>query len=96
MLNKTIICGIVVGVLTCAIMYYKSSNDDKNKNKKIDLRLPLFMGLMTWFVCGKFINVDNIKLPSFGQDKTVDMMNELMQGGGSLNAEPLIEELADF
>lgn len=99
MINKTIICGVIAGALTYAFLYYRTSNDDKNKNKKIDLRLPLITGLLCWFVSGKFINFDNVKLPSITKkcpDKTVDLMNSLTQAGGALAAEPLIEELADF
>jgi len=98
-MTKTIISGIIAGILTYIILYYKSSYDENNNKKNPSLKLPLIVGLLTWFVYGKIIDGGNFNLllnNNKDLDKSVDIMNDLLYDGSMLNNESIIVEMADF
>lgn len=48
-----IICGIIISI----IAYFYMQNKNK-KEKKNNIRRSLLIGLITWFICGKFLSLE--------------------------------------
>lgn len=92
-IDKPVIYGIIAGILTYTLLYFKSNRNNKNKKNKIDIKLPIIGGFVFWFITGKVINSKNIMS---NNDSSVDTMNNLIESTDDLYGEPLIQDLADF
>jgi len=54
-LQNPIVIGILAAILTYTVLYIKRQYYDSDKEGHIPLFLPVLIGLISWFVCGKYL-----------------------------------------
>lgn len=85
-LKNPVVVGVIAGVITYIILYYKDKNekDPKIKQKYIGLTIPAIVALIIWFISGSYFETTNIQKSS---------INELMLMGGN---EPFLGDINDL
>lgn len=57
---------IICGIISAFIVYLYMQKKDK-KDKKNNIRKSVLFGLISWFICGKFLSIESRKMFNFSK-----------------------------